>query len=113
MMINALTEKVFERSPRNSRIMKLLIRQKRGRAMRCWFKNCPLCGQGRLFVMRACGTGNLYLHCEQREMAWADPARLGDLTQGELGIDLDGEYASDREIEEEGWRPYAPNVSAG
>jgi hypothetical protein len=81
--------------------------------MRYWFKNCPRCRQGRLFVMRVCGTGNLCLHCEECETAWFDPARLGDPTQGKLGIDLESEYASDQEIEEKGWRLYAQNASAG
>jgi hypothetical protein len=35
-----------------------------------------------------------------------DPARGG------LGIDLDSEYASESEIEHQGWRAYAANAVA-
>lgn len=80
--------------------------------MRYWFKNCRRCQQGRLFVMRLCGTGNLYLHCEECEWAWADPALADDPARGELGIDLDGEYASESEIERQGWQAYAANAAA-
>jgi hypothetical protein len=79
--------------------------------MRYWFKNCPRCRQGRLFLMRLCETGALYLHCEECEWAWDDPALATDPTRGKLGIDLDGEYASAQQIGEMGWQAYADNTA--
>jgi hypothetical protein len=80
--------------------------------MRYWLKTCPTCGQGRLFIMRMNDAGNLYLHCEECESTWTDPARADDPMQGELGIDFDSEYASEQEIQGGGWRPYALNATA-
>jgi len=80
--------------------------------MRFWFKNCPRCRQGRLFIMRLGDTGALYLHCEECEWAWDDPTQTDDPDRGKLGIDIDGDYASKRRIEEMGWRAYAVNATS-
>jgi hypothetical protein len=110
--VHATNSKVFERTPLVPLIMRLLFCRRRGRAMRYWLKTCPTCSQGRLFIMRMNDAGNLYLHCEECESIWPDPARADDPTQGELGIDFDSEYASEQEIQEGGWQPYALNATA-
>jgi hypothetical protein len=62
--------------------------------------------------MRLVKTGTLFLHCEECEWAWDDPTQADDPTRGRLGIELDGEYASERQIEAMEWRPYAPHTVA-
>lgn len=81
--------------------------------MRFWFKSCPRCHQGRLFVMQMGETGALFLHCEECEWAWDNPTQVDDPGQGRLGIDLDGEYASERQIEMMAWQAYAAHTVAG
>ncbi len=39
-----------------------------------WYKSCPLCNQGRLFVMRDSTNERLYLHCEECEWGFRNPA---------------------------------------
>ena len=39
-------------------------------------KECPICGQGRLFVMEDMTNDRLYLHCEECECAWLNPEDL-------------------------------------
>ena len=53
-----------------------------------WYKNCPRCKQGRLFVLMRAGHLQPYLHCEECEWTWDDPQDL-DPKNGRLGIDYD------------------------
>jgi hypothetical protein len=41
-----------------------------------WFKTCPLCSQGRLFVYKNLNRNVLYLHCEECERGYYDPLKL-------------------------------------
>ena len=41
-----------------------------------WYKTCPFCGQGRLFVFKNMDQGKLYLHCEECETGYYDPNKL-------------------------------------
>lgn len=41
-----------------------------------WFKICPLCKQGRLFVFKNLSNGKLYLHCEECEQGYYNPNEL-------------------------------------
>lgn len=37
-----------------------------------WFKQCPFCDQGRLFVFKNLDKNILYLHCEECERGYDD-----------------------------------------
>lgn len=39
-----------------------------------WCQECPFCEQGRLFAHVDVGRGRLYLHCEECESGYPDPA---------------------------------------
>lgn len=75
--------------------------------MRLWFRNCPRCQQGRLFVMRSREQGAFYLHCEECEWAWDDPLSAGDPARGTLGIDRDDDPASVEDLAGTAWRAFA------
>ena len=41
-----------------------------------WFKTCPFCNQGRLFIFKNLNANRLYLHCEECESGYYDPEKL-------------------------------------
>ena len=41
-----------------------------------WYKTCPFCGQGRLFVFKNIDRNKLYLHCEECETGYYDLEKL-------------------------------------
>lgn len=75
--------------------------------MQYWYKTCPRCRQGRLFIMRLDESGRLYLHCEECEWAWDDPSLLENSEEATLGIDFMSEYATREQIEAGGWTDFA------
>lgn len=77
--------------------------------MKYWYKNCPRCNQGRLFIMQRHDDMKLYVHCEECEWAWDDPRRITEVSAGVLGIDFDSDYAEASVIENEGWSDFALN----
>lgn len=79
--------------------------------MAFWFKNCMRCNQGRLFIRKLDGSGQLYLHCEECEWSWANPSQLS-IESGQLGIDFESEVASPNEITSMGWASFALHESA-
>lgn len=38
-----------------------------------WYKGCPLCNQGRLFIFKNIDSAKLYLHCEECERGYYNP----------------------------------------
>jgi transcription elongation factor Elf1 len=72
-----------------------------------WYKTCPRCNQGRLFIMQLNESKDLCLHCEECEWNWLDPKRVTEIDAGSLGIDYDIDSASLAVIEAEGWNEYA------
>lgn len=41
-----------------------------------WYKTCPFCNQGRLFVFKNLNINKLYLHCEECERGYYDPNQI-------------------------------------
>ncbi len=41
-----------------------------------WYKTCPFCNQGRLFIFKNLHINKLYLHCEECERGYYDPTKL-------------------------------------
>ena len=73
-----------------------------------WFKLCPRCdGQGRLFIVRDCSTGRLYLHCEECEYGFRNPEACANISDGFLAVGVRYDTPTQSEIEANGWRRYA------
>lgn len=51
-----------------------------------WYANCPRCQQGRLVIIEDVTNDRLYLHCEECEMGWLDPATAYDAANGFLTL---------------------------
>lgn len=73
-----------------------------------WMRPCPRCdGQGRLLILKNRGTGTLYLHCEECEWGWGDPAlaAAGDIDAAFLTLqeDFESDTPSLDEIGRLGW----------
>lgn len=73
---------------------------------RFWYINCPVCGQGRLFVQKRSGTGSLLLECEECSVAWNEPEQAAARQGGFSGIDIVGEDATAADIKAAGWSRY-------
>ncbi len=72
-----------------------------------WYKLCPVCDQGRLFVMKRQDDGNLFLLCEECESAWNMPEEIDDKSKN---FSIDGisfTYANETDIERTGWIRYS------
>lgn len=41
-----------------------------------WYKTCPFCNQGRLFIFKNLSTNRLYLHCEECERGYNDARNI-------------------------------------
>jgi hypothetical protein len=41
-----------------------------------WYKTCPFCNQGRLFVFKNLDINKLYFHCEECERGYYNPNLL-------------------------------------
>jgi len=72
-----------------------------------WYKVCPRCHQGRLFIMKYDGRSDLFLLCEECEWAYERPEYATSTKNGFLGIDVDCAFASEDMIEQAGWDEYA------
>lgn len=75
-----------------------------------WTRNCPRCGQGRLLIMKDRSRGALYLHCEECEWGWRNPAdaAAGVVEKAFLTLteEFESSVASLQEIEAQGWSSY-------
>ncbi len=76
--------------------------------MAYWHSVCPVCEQGRLFVTKLLGTGELFVLCEECESAWKAPEQIDPETH----YDFRGEptaKATRDDIEAAGWFRYQLN----
>ena len=74
-----------------------------------WYKTCPVCvGEGRLFITEDLSRKRLYLHCEECESGFPDPAQLENsfLT---LNKDYKYKLADFETIKNYGWESFAQN----
>jgi hypothetical protein len=71
--------------------------------VRCRYKLCPRCKQDVLFVMRRADDRRFYLHCEECEWAWDAPSDTAAVEKGYLGLDVEGDYATEDDIADAGW----------
>lgn len=39
-------------------------------------KSCPICSQGRLFIVEDTSNQRLFIHCEECECAWLNPDEI-------------------------------------
>ncbi len=65
--------------------------------MRYWYRTCPVCTEGRLFV-RKTESGALYLLCEECFCLFARPADLSNPQNAKEGMDSQGAFASSDDI---------------
>jgi len=79
--------------------------------IRFWFKTCPRCKQGRLFIEKRKNDGQLFLHCEECELGWRVPSEVGAMDKSFLAIGTDSEYASKEDIETADWGGVAKEVA--
>ena len=77
---------------------------------RYWYKECPTCHQGRLFIEYDTSDKRLVLHCEECEFVWKDPELMGRNVPGNvfqaLVSDHDFEFPTEVEIDDAGWKKY-------
>lgn len=76
--------------------------------MRYWFKICPHCQQGKLYVFRDMSLDTPYLHCEECEWGWRNPEASSATSTGFLTLneEFDAEWATREFIEASGWGKY-------
>jgi len=73
--------------------------------MAYWHSVCPVCEQGRLLVVKAPGSGELFLLCEECESAWRTPEEINVMTTYDFGgkrVDR----ANRGDVESAGWLRY-------
>ena len=70
-------------------------------------KNCPVCEQGRLFVIEDKTNQRLYLHCEECEYAWLNPEEVtSDKSFLAINPDFETRTPSRDAIQKFGWTKY-------
>lgn len=74
--------------------------------MRYWYRLCPVCGEGRLFVRKADDGGALYLLCEECFCAFSTPADATCPEKALEGMETKGVFASAEDIERGGWSSF-------
>lgn len=69
-----------------------------------WYKICPFCNQGRLFVFKNIDADKLYLHCEECERGYSDIRNI-DVDHSFLTLleDFDAVFANEEDIKNGGW----------
>jgi len=75
-----------------------------------WYESCSACkGQGRLLIQEDVTNGRLYLHCEECEMGWLDPAEVKDSKKGflTLQVDFESRNPTPATLAQFGWTKYA------
>ncbi|MCC5850392.1 MAG: hypothetical protein JJU29_20080 [Verrucomicrobia bacterium] len=75
-----------------------------------WYRLCPHCsGQGRLLITEDLTNERLYLHCEECDWGWIDPAMAHDVSKGFLTIleDFETKNPTFETIRSFGWEKYA------
>jgi len=77
--------------------------------LKYWYKSCPVCGQGRLFVMKRRDDEVLFLLCEECESAWSAPDKVNDLSKNVSFEGIAFGYATEADIERANWLVYSMN----
>jgi len=69
-----------------------------------WYKTCPFCNQGRLFIFKNLDANKLYLHCEECERGYYDPNQISvENSFLTLQEDFEAIAATPEDIKEYGW----------
>ena len=66
--------------------------------LRYWYTTCPLCDQGRLFVLLRYDRDGMVLSCEECYTTWDAPDHVGKNDKGYSGIDIRADTASLEDI---------------
>ena len=72
-----------------------------------WYKQCPRCEQGQLFIHRNCETDGLYLHCDECEWGFSDPTQCDLVSGGYIAVFIHYDVPTLKEIEARGWSAFA------
>ena len=74
-----------------------------------WYDECVHCHQGRLIITEDVTNKKLYLHCEECEYGWTDPAKADNVNEGFLTLmeDFETRNPSFEVIKKYGWEKYA------
>ena len=81
--------------------------------MRYWYRVCPVCGEGQLFVRKANDGGRLYLLCEECFCAYSTPADATSADKALEGMETTGGFASAEDIARGGWSEFPMNETSG
>lgn len=69
-----------------------------------WYKICPFCNQGRLYIFKNLDANKLYLHCEECERGYYDPSQINvENSFLTLQEDFEAVAATSADIKEYGW----------
>ncbi len=79
---------------------------------RYWSGICPVCGEGRLFVMKQLGNGVLVLLCEECFVSWNNPDAVA-ASECKEGLDLRVVHATEADLRNAGWGKYTLHLSDG
>ncbi|HSI84961.1 MAG: hypothetical protein ACAI35_18415 [Candidatus Methylacidiphilales bacterium] len=73
-----------------------------------WFRSCPLCDEGKLYIYRNKTEDVPYLNCEECEWGWYDPREVDVRGTGFLTLaeNFDAEVANINFIQAKGWNVY-------
>jgi hypothetical protein len=77
-----------------------------------WYKTCPFCNQGRLFIFKNLNLNKLYLHCEECERGYYDPDEFNvESSFLTLTEDFDAIEATSQDIKAHNWDKFHLNIS--
>ena len=69
-----------------------------------WYRTCPICEQGRLFVEVREDTQRPFLKCEECYSAWEKPEDVADKNKSFLAMGIDSHRVDNYEFERINWR---------
>lgn len=76
-----------------------------------WYKTCPCCKQGRLFIFKNLNLNKLYLHCEECERGYYDPNKINiENSFLTLQEEFDAIEATHEDIKHNNWNDLDINV---
>lgn len=82
--------------------------------IRHWYKTCPTCRQGRLFIEYDTTEKRLVLHCEECEYVWRNPEFLEQRVPNNVFQALtsghDFAIPEEADIDKAGWAKYKLHV---
>ena len=78
---------------------------------RYWYKGCPRCKQGQLFIELNRTSNDLTLVCDECYWAFTDPDTCDDVDNGSCGALWDVIEPTLEEINVRGWLEFAVHVS--